>query len=78
MELNLARDMKGVEKERRKTRGILVPLLNEGRHLVARGTEKATALNAPFKTILQESQDSDTRGNIWSKESFPWCRNYQV
>lgn len=35
MELNLARDMKGVEKERRKTRGILVPLLNEGRHLVA-------------------------------------------
>lgn len=78
MELNLARDTKGMKKEKRKTREILVPLLNEGRHLVARGTEKATALNALFKTILQESQDSDTIGKVWNKENFPRCRNYQV
>lgn len=32
MELNLARDTK---KDKRKAKEILVPLLNEGRHLVA-------------------------------------------
>lgn len=48
MELNLARDMKGVEKERRRTKGILVPLLNEGRHLVALWHRKGHGTQCPL------------------------------
>lgn len=72
MELNLAKDPK---KGKRKAEEILIPLLNEGRN---HDIEKAMALNALFKTILQETQDSGTRGKVWNKENFPWCRNYQV
>lgn len=65
MELNLVRDMK---KEKRKAKEILVPLLNEGRHLVAHEIELMSFLRQSFRNL----QNSDTRGKVSNKENFPW------
>ena len=80
LELNLARDVKGIEKEKRKTRETMGPLLNEGRDLVTNDIEKAMALNAFFtsKTVLQESQAPETRGKVWSKEDLLLVEDHQV
>ena len=60
------------------------PLLNGARTLVTQGMEKADVLDAFFTSIftgqtgLQDSQASQTRGKVWSKESLHLVEEDQV
>lgn len=58
--MNLARDMK---KEKRKAKEILVPLLNEGRHLLAYKIELMPYLRQSFRNprTLTPEEKSGTR-----------------
>ena len=86
MELSLARDVKDKKKgfyksinSKRKTMENVGPLLNAARELVTNDTEKAEVPDASVfirKTVLQESQTTETRGKVWDKEDLPWWRRH--
>lgn len=82
--MNLVRSAKGDKKgfckyvhSKRKTRGNVGLLLNGAVDLVTKGMEKAEVPSAFFalvftnKTSLQQSQNPETRGEVWSKEDLP-------
>jgi len=91
LELNQVRQAEGSRKcfyrsisSNRKIRGNVGPLRSAVGVLVTKDTEKPKVLHATFssvftrKTTLQESQASETRGQVWSKEYLPLVEEDQV